>query len=60
MPYCAKLLLHVCEMDSPAGKSNSSRQSVIGTVLALTMVKWAMNPVCHVDDTDNLAAAAAA
>ena len=50
----------MCETDSPAGKSNSSRQSVIGTVLAFTTVKWAMKPVCHVDDTDNLAAAAAA
>jgi hypothetical protein len=39
VPYCTRVLLHVCETDSPAGKSNSSRQSVIGAVLALTMVK---------------------
>jgi hypothetical protein len=50
----------VCETDSAIGKSNSSLQSDSGTVLALVMVKWAMKPVCHVDDTDNVAIAAAA
>jgi hypothetical protein len=50
----------VCETDSPIGKSNSSFQSVSGTVLKLVMVKRAMNPVCHVDVTDNVAEAAAA
>jgi hypothetical protein len=50
----------VCETPSPTGKSNSSFQSVSGTVLELVMVKWAMNPVCHVCDTDNVAVAAAA
>ncbi|TDZ93086.1 hypothetical protein CCUG60885_03590 [Mycobacteroides salmoniphilum] len=54
------MLLHVCRTDSPIGKSNSSLQSVSGTVLKLVMVKLAMNPVCHVDVTDNVAAAAAA
>lgn len=47
-------------MDSPGGKSNSSLQSVSGTALELVMTKWAMKPVCHVDVTDNVAAAAAA
>ena len=60
MPDWVRLAFHVCETDSPAGKSNSSLQSVNGTVLELTMAKWAMKPVCHVDDTDNVAAAAAA
>ena len=60
MPDCARVLFHVCEMDSPTGKSNSSFQSVSGTVLELVMVKRAMKPVCHVDVTDNVAMAAAA
>jgi hypothetical protein len=47
-------------MDSPAGKSNSSLQSLNGTALELVMAKWAMKPVCHACDTDNVAAAAAA
>jgi hypothetical protein len=47
-------------MDSPIGRSNSSRQSESGTVLKLVIVKLAMKPVCHVDVTDNVAAAAAA
>ncbi|KLO30870.1 chitinase [Mycolicibacter heraklionensis] len=47
-------------MDSLAGRSNSRRQSVIGTVLQLVMVKRAMKPVCHVEVTDNVALAAAA
>ena len=54
------VLFHVCETDSPTGKSNSRRQSVSGTVLELVMVKWAMKPVCHVCATDNVAVAAAA
>ncbi|OBF83696.1 chitinase [Mycobacterium sp. 852002-51163_SCH5372311] len=54
------VLFHVCETDSVAGKSNSSFQSVSGTMLELVIVKWAMKPVCHVDDTDNVAVAAAA
>ena len=54
------VLFHVCETDSPTGKSNSSFQSVSGTVLELVMVKWAMKPVCHVCATDNVAVAAAA
>ena len=53
------VLFHVCETDSAIGKSNSSFQSVSGTVLELVMVKWAMKPVCHVDVTDNVAVAAA-
>ncbi|SIN58806.1 chitinase cellulase [Mycobacteroides abscessus subsp. abscessus] len=53
-------LLHVCRMDSPTGKSNSSRQSDIGAVLMLVTVKRAMKPVCHVDVTVKVAAAAAA
>jgi len=48
VPDCARVLFHVCETDSPTGKSNSSLQSVSGTVLELVMVKWAMKPVCHV------------
>ena len=60
MPDRARVLFHVCETDSPIGKSNSSFQSVSGTVLELVMVKWAMKPVCHVDVTDNVAVAAAA
>lgn len=60
MPDCVRVLFHVCETDSPIGKSNSSFQSVSGTVLELVMVKWAMKPVCHVDVTDNVAVAAAA
>ncbi|OHV06690.1 chitinase [Mycobacterium talmoniae] len=55
-----RVLFHVCEMDSPTGKSNSSFQSVSGTVLELVMAKRAMNPVCHVEVTDNVAATAAA
>lgn len=60
MPDRPTLLFHACEMDSPTGKSNSSRQSLIGTVLRLVMVKRAMKPVCHVEVTDNVAVAAAA
>jgi hypothetical protein len=47
-------------MDSFAGKSNSSFQSLSGTVLELVMVKWAMKPVCHECSTDNVAVTAAA
>lgn len=47
-------------MDWPAGMSNSSFQSVSGTALRLLTVKRAMNPVCHVEVTDNVAVAAAA
>ncbi len=54
------VLFHVCETDSPTGKSNSSFQSVSGTVLELVMLKWAMKPVCHVCSTENVAVAAAA
>ena len=54
------VLFHVCETDSPAGKSNSSFQSFSGTVLELVMVKCAMKPVCHACSTDSVAAAAAA
>jgi hypothetical protein len=50
----------VCETDSPTGKSNSSFQSLSGTVLELLMANLAMKPVCHVDVTDNVAVAAAA
>jgi hypothetical protein len=50
----------VCEIPSPAGKSNSSFQSVIGVMLELVTVKLAMKPVCHVCSTDNVAVAAAA
>lgn len=60
MPYRVIVLFHVCETDSPAGKSNSSFQSVSGTVLKLVMVKRAMKPVFHVDVTANVAVAAAA
>ena len=60
MPDWVRVLFHVCETDSPTGKSNSSFQSVSGTVLELVMVKWAMKPVCHVDVTDNVAVVAAA
>ncbi|BBU22623.1 hypothetical protein MYXE_24130 [Mycobacterium xenopi] len=60
MPDWVMVLFHVCETDSPIGKSNSSFQSVSGTVLKLVMVKRAMKPVCHVDVTDNVALAAAA
>ena len=35
MPDCARVLFHVCETDSPTGKSNSSFQSVSGTVLEI-------------------------
>jgi len=54
------VLLHVCRMDSPIGKSNSSAQSDSGTVLKLVIVKLAMKPVCQVDVTDNVAVGAAA
>jgi len=54
------VLFHVCETDSPTGKSNSSFQSVSGTLLEFAMVKRAMKPVCHVDVTDNVAVGAAA
>ena len=60
MPDWVRVLFHVCETPSPTGKSNSSFQSVSDTVLELVMVKWAMKPVCHVCDTDNVAVAAAA
>lgn len=60
MPYCVNVLLHVCDTDSPTGKSNSSCQSVSGTALKFVMVKRAMNPVCHVDVTASVAVAAAA
>lgn len=60
VPLCVTVLLHACETDWPGGMSNSSLQSVIGTVLQLVMVNRAMNPVCHVDVTDNVAVAAAA
>ena len=53
------MLLHVCETDSPAGKSNSSCQSLSCAALKFVMVKRAMKPVCHVDVTDNVAVAAA-
>lgn len=54
------MLFHACEMDCPTGMSNSSFQSLSGTMLALVMVKRAMKPVCQVCSTDNLAVAAAA
>lgn len=54
------VLLQVWDIDSPAGRSNSSRQSDIGTELKLVMVNRAMKPVCHVESTDNRAVAAAA
>ncbi len=60
MPDWVRVLFHVCETDSPTGKSNSSFQSVSGAALELVMVKWAMKPVCHVDATDNVAVTAAA
>ena len=60
MPDWVSVLFHVCDTDSPTGKSNSCLQSVSGTVLELMMVKWAMKPVCHAWDTDNVAVAAAA
>ena len=60
VPDWVTVLFHVCETDSPTGMSNSSFQSVSGTVLELMMVKWAMKPVCHVCSTDNVAVAAAA
>ncbi|MUM18891.1 chitinase [Mycobacterium sp. CBMA 623] len=60
MPDCARLLLQVCWTDSPIGKSNSSFQSLSGTVLKLVMVKRAIKPVCHVEVTDNVAVTAAA
>lgn len=58
MPDRATVLFHVCKTDSPAGKSNSSFQSVSGA--EFVMVKRAMKPVCHVDVTDNVALAVAA
>ncbi len=54
------VLFHVCETDCPAGMSNSSLQSDSGATLELVTVKLAMNPVCHVCATDNVAVAAAA
>lgn len=54
------VLLQVCRMDSPIGKSNSSAQSDSGVELKLVMVKLAMKPVCHVDVTDKVAVTAAA
>ena len=60
MPDWVRVLFHVCETPSPAGKSKSSLQSVSGTMLALVMVKWAMKPSCHACSTDNVAVAAAA
>lgn len=60
MPDCVMVPFHVCETDSPAGISNSSFQSFSGAMLELVTVKWAMKPVCHECDTDNVAVAAAA
>ncbi|BCO35739.1 hypothetical protein JMUB5695_02336 [Mycobacterium heckeshornense] len=60
MPDRATVLFHVCEMDSPIGKSKSSLQSVSGTVLKFVIVKRAMKPVCHVCSTLSAAVAAAA
>ncbi len=54
------MLFHVCKTDSPAGKSKSILQSVSCAMLELVTVKWAMKPVCHECDTDNVAEAAAA
>src|SRR6201996_2459806 len=50
----------MCEMDCPAGMSNSSFQSLSGAALELVIEKWAMKPSCHECDTDNVAPAAAA
>ncbi|BCO57426.1 hypothetical protein MINTMi198_26050 [Mycobacterium intracellulare M.i.198] len=60
MPVCVTVLFHACKTDSPAGKSNSSFQSFSGAMLELVTVKWAMKPLCHEWDTDNVAVAAAA
>ncbi|OBA85939.1 hypothetical protein A5662_03690 [Mycobacteriaceae bacterium 1482268.1] len=60
VPYRVSVLLHVCETDSPAGKSNSSLQSVSGPMLELVMTKRAMKPVCQDDVTANFAVADAA
>jgi len=54
------VLFHVCETDSPTGKSKSILQSVSGAVLKLVMAKRAMKPVCKVCSTLNVAVAAAA
>ena len=60
MPDWVMVLFHVCETDCPTGMSNSSFQSGSCTMLEFVMVKWAMKPVCHECDTDNVAVAAAA
>lgn len=60
VPDWVMVLFHVCETDCPAGMSNSSLQSDSGAMLELVTVKLAMNPVCHVCATDNVAVAAAA
>ncbi len=60
VPDWAMVLFQVCETDCPTGISNSSRQSDSGAMLALVTVKCPMKPVCHVDDTDNVAVTAAA
>lgn len=59
VPYWLTVLFQVCRTDSPAGKSKSIFQSLIGAMLALVTVKFAMKPVCQVEVTDNVAAAAA-
>ena len=53
VPVQVKLQFHVCETDPPTGRSKSSRQSVIYTMLELVTAKWAMKPVCHVCSADN-------
>lgn len=58
VPDWLTVLFHVCRTPCPGGMSNSSRQSDIGAKLALVMLKLAMKPVCHVDVTDKVAAAA--
>lgn len=60
VPDWEMLLFHACKTDSPAGKSKSILQSVSGAMLELVTVKWAMKPLCHECDTDNVAVAAAA
>ncbi|OBI49951.1 chitinase [Mycobacterium kyorinense] len=60
VPDWVTVLFHACEMDCPAGMSNSSLQSLSGAMLALVIAKRAMKPVCHVCSTDNFAVTAAA
>lgn len=60
VPACAAELFHVWMTDCPAGMSNSSLQSDSGAMVKLVMVKLAMKPVCQVDVTLSVAAAAAA